>query len=98
VSSLNFYDVIKKPVITEKANDVNSFNKYCFVVDSSANKAIIKASVEKIFNVKVSGVNIVNKKRTETFFKGRKGFNSSCKKAIVTLMSGFTIDLMSEVK
>jgi large subunit ribosomal protein L23 len=95
---LNNFDILKTPVITEKSNFISSLNKYVFIVSSFDIKKNVKLAVENIFNVSVSHVNIVNKKRSSCFFKGKKGFKSAYKKAIVTLVNGFTIDITSEVK
>ena len=82
----NAYDIIKRPVITEKSMALTQDRKYTFLVSKSANKIEIGKAVEEIFGVKVSKVNTINMegkmKRTGPFPAGRR---PSYKKAIVTL-------------
>jgi large subunit ribosomal protein L23 len=92
--SLSLYDVVRKPIISEKSTDSMSLSKYTFQVDIKTNKDIIKKAVEKIFNVKVIKVNVLNSKGGVTFFKGKKGMKSSIKKAVVTLEQGNVIDFI----
>jgi large subunit ribosomal protein L23 len=89
----NLYDLLIKPVMTEKSNDLSSRNKYTFFVDRKSNKSLISRSVEFVFNVKVSDVNVLNSKAKNVRFKGVNGKQSSKKKAIVTLVDGYKIDL-----
>jgi large subunit ribosomal protein L23 len=96
--NLNLYDVIRKPIISEKSNDLVKFSKYTFEVCSTVNKGIIKKSVEKIFNVKVLDVNVQNVRGNTTFFKSRKGVQRSSKKAVVTLVKDYTIDFIGGVR
>ncbi len=85
--------MLTHPLITEKTNNLASQRKYVFRVDSRGNKSEIKKEVERVYNVKVTGVNIVtvkSKKRRVGKIEGRKaGF----KKAIVTLKEGSTIEV-----
>jgi len=79
------YDIIKKPVLTEKAYKDFATKKYVFQVDSRATKLQIKAAVEEIFKVKVDKVNTANM-RGKLKRQGRtEGFTSKFKKAIVQL-------------
>jgi large subunit ribosomal protein L23 len=87
------YDVLVEPVVSEKATALTGRNKYVFNVSDSANKKTVKEAVEKVFNVKVVSVNILNRKGKEKVFKGRIGKRSDVKKAIVTIESGKTIEL-----
>jgi large subunit ribosomal protein L23 len=91
----DLYDVILKPVMSEKSNILTAGNKYTFFVDRRSDKSLIAKSVEFIFNVKVSCVNIVNLKSRKVRFKGVKGSQAARKKAVVTLSDGFKIDLTS---
>jgi large subunit ribosomal protein L23 len=91
----DLYDVILKPVMSEKSNILTAENKYTFFVDRRSDKSLITKSVEFIFNVKVSCVNIVNLKSKKVRFKGVKGSQAARKKAVVTLADGFKIDLTS---
>lgn len=92
-----FYDIIRRPLITEKANISTEIQKYSFEVSSGANKTEIKNAIEAIFGVKVLQVNISNTKGKRKIFRGREGFRSGFKKAIVTLEQGQTIDITSGV-
>jgi len=89
------YQIIKEPLITEKASELNSINQYVFKVFSRSNKAEIKKAVEALYNVKVETVRIINlpaKKRRLGMFEGIK---PGYKKAIVTLKKGDRIELIS---
>ena len=84
---MNAYDVIIKPVLTEKAYDGISSKKYCFYVNVNATKTDVKAAVEKIFEVEVEKVSILNvggKKKRE---RGTVGYTADRKKAYVKLTS-----------
>lgn len=81
---LNLYDVIKKPLLTEKSNSLEALGKYVFIVSPESNKAQIKKAIEQIFNVEVKGVNIINIHGKTKIFKGRKGKRSGFKKAVIT--------------
>ena len=87
------YDVIVSPVITEKATAASEYNKVVFNVAKTATKPQIKEAVERLFDVKVKSVNTLVRKGKVKFFKGRKGFQSDVKKAVVTLEEGQTIDI-----
>ena len=87
------YDVILSPVVTEKATTASQHNQVVFRVARGATKPEIKEAVEKLFNVKVAGVNTLIAKGKTKFFKGRAGVRSDVKKAIVTLAEGHSIDI-----
>ncbi len=87
------YDVIISPVITEKATILSEQNKFVFKVRKDATKPQIKAAVEKLFDVKVKGVNTILTEGKMKVFKGRLGQRSDVKKAIVTLEEGQKIDV-----
>ncbi len=87
------YDVIRKPVITEKATMASENNAVVFEVAISANKPMIKEAVESLFNVKVKAVNTTITKGKVKMFRGRKGTRKDIKKAYVTLEEGNTIDV-----
>ena len=87
------YDVILGPLITEKATSASEHNKVVFKVARTATKPQIKLAVEKLFDVKVTGVNtLVTKGKVKTF-RGRLGQRSDVKKAVVTLADGQSIDV-----
>ena len=87
------YDVVRSPVITEKATNASEFNKVVFKVAPDATKPQIKEAVERLFDVKVTAVNTLVTKGKEKFFRGRKGRRADVKKAIVTLAEGESIDV-----
>jgi large subunit ribosomal protein L23 len=87
------YDVILSPVVTEKATLASQHNQVIFRVARTATKPEIKEAVEKLFNVKVTGVNTLVTKGKNKFFRGRAGVRSDVKKAIVTLAEGHSIDI-----
>lgn len=82
---MSIYDIIRRPIITEKGMEHMEHNKYTFEVAKTANKTEIKKAIETIFGVKVEKVNTMNvrgkKKRQGTSV----GFTPSYKKAIVKL-------------
>ena len=78
-------DIIIKPVLTEKGYDGIAEKKYSFYVKKDANKAQIKAAVEKIFGVQVASVNTVNCKGKLKRMGRREGYTPARKKAIVKL-------------
>jgi large subunit ribosomal protein L23 len=87
------YDVIRSPVITEKATLASDANQVIFRVAIDATKPQIKEAVEKLFDVKVTAVNTLVTKGKTKRFKGRLGTRSDVKKAIVTLAEGQSIDV-----
>ena len=87
------YDVIKKPVITEKATMASEANAVVFQVAMDATKPMIKEAVESVFGVKVKAVNTTITKGKTKKFRGRPGVRSDRKKAYVTLEAGNTIDV-----
>ena len=89
----NHYDVIRKPIITEKATMASEANAVVFQVAMDATKPMIKEAVEAVFGVKVNAVNTTITKGKVKRFKGRPGVRSDKKKAYVTLEEGNTIDV-----
>ncbi len=91
---LSIYDVVKKLVITSKSIELyKKLGQITFEVNQVANKILIKNAIEKLWNVKVADVRVMNVTgKVKTF--GKKQFKSSDKKkAIVKLKSGFQIDI-----
>ena len=79
------YDIILKPLLSERTYDNIPQKKYTFIVHPDANKSEIKTAVEKIFNVKVKTVNTLNK-QGKLHRQGRtQGYTQATKKAFVTL-------------
>ena len=91
------YGVILSPVITEKSTNVTANRQYTFRVARDATKPVIKSAVEALFNVKVSAVNTHNRQGKTKRFKGRVGYRSDVKIAIVTLAEGNSIDMQTGV-
>ena len=87
------YDVIRKPIITEKATMASESNAVVFEVAIDANKPQIKEAVEALFGVKVKAVNTVISKGKLKRFRGTLGTRNNVKKAYVTLAEGNTIDV-----
>ena len=87
------YDVIVKPVITEKATMASESGAVVFRVANDATKPQIKEAVEVLFGVKVKAVNTTITKGKQKKFRGRPGVRSDVKKAYVTLEEGNTIDV-----
>ena len=87
------YDVIRKPIITEKATMASEHGAVVFEVAMSAAKPAIKEAVETLFNVKVKAVNTSITKGKAKRFRGQPGRRRDVKKAYVTLEEGATIDV-----
>ena len=79
------YDVILKPVITEKTMTIAAEGKYTFLVAPSADKIEIANAVEKLFEVKVVGVNVANYDGKTKRLRNKPGKTASFKKAVVTI-------------
>ena len=97
MNKLAMYDVVLAPVVTEKSTRVSEHNQIVFKVRMEATKPEIKAAVEGLFNVKVTAVNTLVQKGKMKRFKGRVGFRSDVKKAIVTLAEGQSIDVTTGI-
>lgn len=96
------YDVLRRPIITEKSNYLNSeLHQYVFEVDSEATKAMVREAIETLFDVEVLRVNVVNvapkrtrRARSRRVLVRKRGY----KKAIVTLAPDDVIDIFEGVK
>ena len=88
-----YYDVIRKPIITEKATTASESGAVVFEVAMSANKPQIKEAIESLFGVKVKAVNTSITRGKIKKFRGRPGRRRDVKKAYVTLHEGNTIDV-----
>ena len=86
------YEIIRNPVITEKATMLSEHGQFVFRVAESANKREIKAAVEGLFGVTVVAVNTLVLKGKSKRFRGRPGQRSDVKKAFVKLAAGQSID------
>mgnify|MGYP003303918626 FL=1 len=90
---MNYRDIIKAPIITEKTSDLAQNNVITFSVDVKANKTQIKQAIENIFNVKVESVNTINVKPKRKRVGRYVGKTNKVKKAIVKLKEGSSIEL-----
>ena len=88
-----YLEIVKAPVITEKAAVLGQGNQYLFKVDPRANKIEIKQAIEKLFKVKVVAVRTLNVKPKKRRVGRYTGLTNRSKKAIVTLAEGQTIEL-----
>ena len=87
------YDVIRKPIITEKTTIASENGAVVFEVAIDSNKPTIKEAVESLFDVKVKAVNTTITKGKAKRFRGMLGKRKDVKKAYVTLEEGNTIDV-----
>ena len=85
-------DIIISPVITEKATALSEHNQFAFRVAKSATKKQIRAAIETLFGVKVTGVNTLIVKGKVKRFRGRLGRRPDIKKAVVRLAEGQSLD------
>lgn len=97
MTNVNHYDVIKSPVITEKATLGSEYNQVTFKVAIDASKPAIKAAVEALFDVKVKKVNTLRQEGKVKRFRGVIGKRAEYKKAMVTLADGHSIDVTTGV-
>ncbi|MFO1089850.1 MAG: 50S ribosomal protein L23 [Hyphomicrobiales bacterium] len=93
MKTVEFYDIIRSPAITEKATMCAENNQVVFNVARTATKPEIKAAVEGLFKVKVKSVNTLVRKGKLKRFRGRLGTQGDVKKAVVTLEQGHSIDV-----
>lgn len=94
---MHLYDVLRRPLVTEKNTTLQTKNKYAFEVDHSANKVQIKQAVEKAFNVTVTAVNVLMVPGKERRVGRRVLQTNPWKKAVVTLKSGDKIQIFEGV-
>lgn len=88
--------IIKYPIITDKATRLLENNQYSFIVDRSSDKIAIKAAIEYLFNVKVIKINTCHLPRKKTRVGKYIGWKPQYKKAIVSLAEGDVINLFTE--
>ena len=91
------YEVLRRPLITEKAMKVSEQGQVTFVVPMDATKPEIKKAVEGLFGVKVKAVNTSCVRGKVKMFRNTKGQRSDMKKAIVTLENGQNIDVTTGI-
>ena len=92
-----YYNVISRPVITEKATAASEHNKVIFRIRPDVTKAQVKEAVEALFKVEVISVNTLNVQGKTKMFRNMVGKRKDYKKAVVTLAKGQSIDLASGV-
>ncbi len=97
MSKETMFNIIRAPVITEKATMLGDKNQVVFRVSLESTKPEIKAAVEALFGVTVLGVNTLVQKGKTKRFKGRPGVRSDVKKAIVQLTPGQSIDFSARL-
>ncbi len=91
------YELVRRPVITEKSTLGSEHNQVTFRVPLDATKPEIKAAVESLFEVKVKAVNTLRQKGKIKRFRGRLGKRADFKKAYVTLEEGHNIDVATGI-
>tara|TARA_X000000368_G_C22873766_1_gene642100 strand:- start:281 stop:574 length:294 start_codon:yes stop_codon:yes gene_type:complete len=97
MNKVHLYDKILSPIVTEKSTNISEQNKIVFKVPFKANKKNLKTSIEKIFKVNVTKVNIINKRNRIKTTRGKKVKVKGYKKAIITLKKGQNIDLTTGI-
>jgi len=90
---LDKYDVVRKPIVTEKSTMASETGAIVFEVNMNATKLQVKEAIENLFNVKVKAVNTLISKGKVKRFKGKLGRRRNFKKAYVMLEDGNTIDV-----
>ena len=90
---MNLYDVLRRPIVTEKAEMLREQNIYAFEVDPNANKTLVKQAIRKIYNVTPEGVNIVNTRSKRKRNRIGYGYKSGMKKAYVFLNAKDKIEI-----
>ena len=93
----NQFEIIRRPLITEKTTKLVEEGKYTFEVLPGVNKIEVKNAIEKLWEVKVVKVNIINVRKKERRVGKYSGFKAGVRKAIVTLEKGQTIPNVFEV-
>lgn len=94
---IKHYDVVVKPVITEKSTLVSEYNQVVFQVAKDATKPQIKAAIEALYGVKVLAVNTMVAKGKTKRWRGQEYRRSDVKKAVVTVADGDRIDVTTNI-
>ncbi len=97
VSQERMYELVRRPVITEKATTVSEHNQVVFRVPLEASKPEIRAAIEGLFKVNVAAVNTLRQRGKKKMWRRRPGRRVDYKKAIVTLAEGQSIDVTTGV-
>jgi large subunit ribosomal protein L23 len=93
---LSSSEIIKYPIVTDKATRLLENNQYSFIVNPKSNKLAIKLAIEDLFDVRVLKINTCNMPRKKKRMGKYIGWKPQFKKAIVTLSEGDTINLFTE--
>ena len=96
-SKERIYELLRSPVVTEKSTLLSEHNQVSFHVPMDASKPEIKAAVEDLFKVNVTGVNTLISKGKVKMFRGRPGKRNNTKKAMVSLADGQSIDISTGI-
>jgi large subunit ribosomal protein L23 len=96
-SPRSLMDLVRRPIVTEKATLLLENNQYTFEVAPKATKPEIKAAIETLFDVKVVGISTINPPRKKRRVGKSVGYRALYKRAVVTLASGDSITLFPEV-
>jgi large subunit ribosomal protein L23 len=94
---MHIYEVLRRPLVTEKSTVLQGMNKYAFEVADAANKLQIEQAVEKAFKVTVTGVNVITMRGKKKRMGRREVISQPWKKAIVTLKPGDKIEFFEGV-
>jgi large subunit ribosomal protein L23 len=94
---MHLYEVLRRPLVTEKNTALQTLNKYAFEVADGANKMMIQEAVEKAFKVKVTKVNVVTMQGKTKKIGRRMTHTNPWKKAVVTLQTGDKIEYFEGV-
>lgn len=92
-TTINYYDLLRRPVVTEKSTNASESGAVVFEVAMNSTKPEIKKAVETLFKVKVKGINTTITRGKVKRFKGKLGKRKDIKKAYVRLEDGNTIDV-----
>jgi large subunit ribosomal protein L23 len=96
IKNERLFTVLRAPHISEKSARLQEHNQYVFEVAADADRQIVKAAVEAMFNVKVASVNLVNVKGKVKSFRSRSGVRQGWRKAYVRLHEGQSIDVTAK--
>jgi large subunit ribosomal protein L23 len=94
---MHIYEVLRRPLVTEKSTALQGLNKYAFEIADNANKLQIKQAVEKAFKVTVMSVNVITMRGKKKKMGRREVVTQPWKKAIVTLKPGDKIEFFEGV-
>lgn len=87
------FQIIKKPIFTEKARELAKEGKYVFEVSEAANKNEIKKALEEMFGVEIIKVNILKTPKKKRNFRGFLGWKKGLKKALIKVKEGQKIEI-----